>query len=61
MKSVTRGRGLHRSPLEIFEEGNLTINDIFVRGICNKMPKCIFNNFEIAHVKQGQFQSFQKS
>ena len=41
MKSVTRGRGLHRSPLEIFEEGNLTINDIFVRGICNKMPKCI--------------------
>ena len=27
----------------------------------DKLPKCIFENSEIALVKQGQFQNFQKS
>ena len=27
----------------------------------DKLPKCIFENFEIFQVKQGQFQNFQKS
>ena len=29
--------------------------------IWDKLPWCIFENFEIAWVKQGQFQNFQKS
>ena len=36
-------------------------NHIFGRAIWNKLPKCIFQNFEISQVKQGQFQNFQKS
>ena len=31
------------------------------RAIWNKLPECICENFEIALVKRGQFQSFQKS
>ena len=30
------------------------------REICDKLPECIFENFEIARVKRGQFQNFQK-
>ena len=34
---------------------------MFGRAVWNKLPKCIFQNFEISQVKQGQFQNFQKS
>ena len=29
------------------------------RVIWNKLPECIFENFEIAQVKQEQFQNFK--
>ena len=38
-----------------------TSNLMFGRAIWDKLPKCMFENFEIARVKQGQFQNFQKS
>ena len=31
------------------------------RAIWDKLPKCIFEKCEIARVKRGQFQNFQKS
>ena len=31
------------------------------RAIWDKLPECIFENFEMAQVKRGQFQNFQKS
>ena len=34
---------------------------MFGRANWDKLPECIFENFEIARVKQGQFQNFQKS
>ena len=34
---------------------------MFGRAIWDKLPECIFDNFEIARVKRGQFQHFQKS
>ena len=34
---------------------------MFKRAICNKLPECIFENFEIAQVKREQFQDLQKS
>ena len=34
---------------------------MFGRAIWNKLPECILENFEIARVKRGQFQIFQKS
>ena len=34
---------------------------MFGSEIWYKLPECIFLNFEIARVKQGQFQNFQKS
>ena len=30
-------------------------------AIWDKLPECIFENFEIARVKRKQFQIFQKS
>ena len=30
------------------------------RAIWDKLPKCIFENFEIAWVERGQSQNFQK-
>ena len=33
----------------------------FRRAIWDKLTECIFENFEITRVKQGQIQSFQKS
>ena len=30
------------------------------RAIWDKLPECIFENFEIAQVKREQFQIFQK-
>ena len=36
-------------------------NRIFGRAFWDKFPESIFDNFEIARVKQGQFQNFQKS
>ena len=30
------------------------------RAIWDKLPECIFENFEIARVKREQFQIFQK-
>ena len=33
---------------------------MFETAIWNKLPECIFENFEIARVKRGQFQNFQK-
>ena len=38
-----------------------TSNRMFGRAIWDKLPKCIFENFEIAGVKRGQFQNFHKS
>ena len=34
---------------------------MFGRAIPDKMPECIFENFEITRLKQGQSQKFQKS
>ena len=34
---------------------------MFGRVIQNKLPECIFENFEITRVKQGQLQNFQNS
>ena len=39
----------------------VTSNIMIGRAIWNKLPECIFKNFEIAQVKRGQFQDFQKS
>ena len=36
-------------------------NHMFGRAIWDKLSKSIFKNSEIAQVKQGQFQNFQKS
>ena len=33
---------------------------MFWRAIWDKLPECIFENFEVVRVKRGQFQSFQK-
>ena len=38
-----------------------TSNHVFGRVIWDKLPKCIVENSEIAWVKQGQLQNFQKS
>ena len=38
-----------------------TSNHMFGREIWDKLLECIFENFEIAQVKRGQFQNFQKS
>ena len=38
-----------------------TSNHMFGRAIWDKLPECIFESSEIARVKQGQFQHFQKS
>ena len=38
-----------------------TGNHMFVRAIWDKLPEYISANFEIARVKRGQFQIFQKS
>ena len=40
---------------------NSTSNHMFGRMIWDKLPSCIFENFEIDLVKWGQFQNFQKS
>ena len=37
-----------------------TSNHMFGRAIWDKLLECIFENFEITPVKQGQFQNFQK-
>ena len=34
---------------------------MFGRAIWDELPECIFEYFDIALVKQGQFQNFQKS
>ena len=34
---------------------------MFGRTILDLLPECIFGNVEIARVKRGQFQNFQKS
>ena len=39
----------------------ITSNHMFGRAICDKLPECIFENFEITRVKLGQFQNFYKS
>ena len=39
----------------------ITSNQIFGRAIWDKLPKCIFENSEIAREKRGQFQNFKKS
>ena len=36
-------------------------NHMFGRAIWDKLPECIFEHFDIARVKRGQFQNFQKS
>ena len=34
---------------------------MFGKAMWDKLPECIFKNFEITLVKRGQFQNFQKS
>ena len=34
---------------------------MFRRAILDKLPECIFEDFEITREKRGQFQKFQKS
>ena len=36
----------------------ITSNQIFGRAIWDKLPKCIFENSEIAREKRGQFLNF---
>ena len=36
-------------------------NHMIGRAILDKLPECIFKKFEIAQVKRGKFQNFQKS
>ena len=31
---------------------------MFGKAIWDKLPECIFENFEVARVKRGQFQNF---
>ena len=38
-----------------------TSNHMFGRAIWDKLRESIFENFEIARVKRGQLQNFQKS
>ena len=38
-----------------------TSNHMFGMAMWDKFPKCIFEKFEIACVKQAQFENFQKS
>ena len=38
-----------------------TSNHMFGRAIWNKLPECVFENFEIAQEKRGYFLIFQKS
>ena len=38
-----------------------TSKHMFGRAIWDKLPECIFENFEFAWVKRVQFQNFQKS
>ena len=33
---------------------------MFGRAIWDKLPKCIFETFEISRVQRGQIQNFQK-
>ena len=33
---------------------------MFEKVIWDKLPERIFENFDIVHVKRGQFQNFQK-
>ena len=40
---------------------NSSSNHKFGKTVWDKLPECIFENVEIARVKQGQFQHFQKS
>ena len=37
-----------------------TSNHMFGRAIWDKLPERIFENFEIARVKGGKYQTFQK-
>ena len=34
---------------------------MFKMAIWDELPKCIFENFELTRVKQGESQNFQKS
>ena len=38
-----------------------TDNHLFGRVIWDKLSECVFEKLEVARVKQGKFQSFQKS
>ena len=56
--------GVANVALKVFHNTNYAIstsNHVFGRAIWGKLPVCIFENFEIARVKWGQFQNFQKS
>ena len=46
---------------EIFGFGTfITSNYMFEKAIWDKLPECIFLNFDIARIKQGQFENFRK-
>ena len=38
-----------------------TSNHMFGRAISDKLPECLFENFDIAQGNREQYQSFQKS
>ena len=54
---ITRKNVCHKKPL--FRH-ICTSNHMFGRAIRDKLPVCIFENFEAAQVKRQQFQNFQK-
>ena len=55
--SAANANGNHFSKITLI----CTSNHMFGRVIWDKLPECIFGNFEIAQVKRGQFQNFQES
>ena len=54
---ITRKNVCHKKPL--FRH-ICTSTHMFGRAIRDKLPVCIFENFEAAQVKRQQFQNFQK-
>ena len=49
---------LHFSDKLLYEIN--TSNHMFGRAIWDKLPECVFESFQIAQVKRGQLENFQK-
>ena len=61
-QAITKQRAISKQHRQWWNvnRGISTSNHMFERAICDKLSECIFENFEIARVKRGQFQIFQK-